>query len=276
MQKNSFLIDSPYQKKMLADINFLPDGKAKPIIVFSHGFKGFKDWGAFNMVSDYFAEKGFVFIKFNFSGNGTSPEQPLDFVDLDAFSRNTYSRELDELTAVLDHLPKMDEISEMDLNRIYLIGHSRGGGISILKAAEDSRVKALVSWAAVGNYATRFPEDTSQWKADGKYEIYNGRTKQYMPIRYDFYEDFLANKARLDIPERIKDIKVKIMLIHGVDDPTVSIEDARMLQKRQPSAYLLELAAAGHTFNTVHPAKEKLPEAMKIAMGASCIFLEEA
>lgn len=274
-QKSSFFVDSPNGKKMLADVNYIANGKAKPVIVFSHGFKGFKDWGAFNQVSDYFASKGFVFLKFNFSGNGTTAEQPEDFADLEAFSKNTYSLELDELGAVIDQLPVMKEAKEMDLNRIFLIGHSRGGGISILKAAEDIRVKGLVTWAAVSDYASRFPEDTEKWKAAGTYEIYNGRTKQNMPIRYTFFEDFLANKERLDILERIKDVKAKTMFIHGLDDPTVNIKGARMLQKLLPTAHLLEIAAAGHTFNTVHPQKEKLPEAMRIALGASCIFLEE-
>lgn len=274
MDKKPFIIDSPYGRKILGDISYTADGKAKPVIVFSHGFKGFKDWGAFNMVADYFASKGFVFVKFNFSANGTSVDHPVDFVDLEAFSKNCYSRELDELGAVIDALPNMEQSKQMDLDRIFLIGHSRGGGISILKAAEDDRVKALVTWAAVGDYANRFPEDIAQWKANGFYEIYNGRTKQHMPIGYSFYEDFIENKARLDIPSRMKSLQVKTMIIHGVDDPTVSIKDARGLQKLQPKVHLLEIAGAGHTFNTVHPPEKKLPEAMKIALGASSSFLE--
>ena len=274
MEKRNVIIDSPSGVQMLGDISYIADGKPKPIIVFSHGFKGFKDWGAFNMAATYFASQGFVFLKFNFSGNGTSIDQPIDFVDLEAFSKNCYSRELDDLTSVIDTLPMMEMSEEMDLDRIYLIGHSRGGGISILKAAEDDRVKALVTWAAVGDYAKRFPENIAEWKANGFYEIYNGRTKQHMPIAYSFYEDFIAHKDRLDIPSRIKDVKAKTMIIHGVDDPTVAIEDARMLRKQQPNAHLLEIAAAGHTFNTVHPPEEKLPEAMKIVLGATCTFLE--
>ena len=60
----------------------------KPLVIFSHGYKGFKDWGCWNLVAEAFKNSGFAFVKFNFSHNGGTIKQPLDFPDLDAFDEN--------------------------------------------------------------------------------------------------------------------------------------------------------------------------------------------
>ena len=75
MQKSIEIIKGTNNKKILMDITF-PIKSNNKLIVFSHGFKGFKDWGCFNLMSDYFAKKGFTFLKFNFSHNGTTIDDP--------------------------------------------------------------------------------------------------------------------------------------------------------------------------------------------------------
>src|SRR3989337_282770 len=89
-------------KDILLDVFFKSNNIPKPIIIFSHGFKGFKDWGHFNLLAQTFAEQNFVFVKFNFSYNGTTKENPFDFADLEAFGNNNYTIELDDLGKVID------------------------------------------------------------------------------------------------------------------------------------------------------------------------------
>ncbi|MDN3655434.1 hypothetical protein QWZ08_07350 [Ferruginibacter paludis] len=84
------------------DIFFKEDGVQKPVVIYAHGFNGFKDWGNFDLIAEEFAKRGFVFVKFNFSHNGTTPDQPEVFADLEAFGNNNYSRELKDLTDVID------------------------------------------------------------------------------------------------------------------------------------------------------------------------------
>ena len=68
MKNIEFTLESKFnRRKFRADATFLPDDHAKPVILFNHGFKGFKDWGPFNLMASKFAEAGFVFIKMNFS-----------------------------------------------------------------------------------------------------------------------------------------------------------------------------------------------------------------
>ena len=58
---------------ILADI-YYPNISNGCLVVFCHGFKGFKDWGAWHLVAEKFAQDGFIFLKFNFSHNGIGQE----------------------------------------------------------------------------------------------------------------------------------------------------------------------------------------------------------
>ena len=70
-----------------------------------------------------------------------------DIEDLDVFRRNTLSIERDDLDTVLDAV--LAGRLDAPLTRpAGLMGHSRGGGIALLGAAERPEVKALVTWAA--------------------------------------------------------------------------------------------------------------------------------
>ena len=127
------------KKPLVWDAFFNANQKKKPIVIFCHGYKGFKDWGAWGLVAKEFAKEEIFFVKFNFSHNGGTIENPIDFLDLEAFSENNYSKELDDLNDVLDFVlsNKNQYASEINSADVTVIGHSRGGGISIIKASED-------------------------------------------------------------------------------------------------------------------------------------------
>ena len=129
--KKNIILENPETKPFLAD-TFVPDNKEKlPLVIFCHGYKGYKDWGAWNLMAEKFAENGFFFVKFNFSHNGTTLEKPSDFADLESFGENNYSKELSDLEFVLHYF---SQDGRVDAENISLIGHSRGGGIAIIKA----------------------------------------------------------------------------------------------------------------------------------------------
>lgn len=240
-----------------ADARFIEDGKAKPVIIFNHGFKGFKDWGPFNMVADKFAEAGFVFIKMNFSHNGVTAEKPNDFADLEAFAQNNFSIELDDTGTLIDYLFSNQSIipkSEINLSELYIMGHSRGGASVILKANEDDRIKKLVTWAAVNNLeAWHSEEELEYWKKNGRIYIHNGRTNQEMPLDFQLVENYLDNKDLLNVPDAVKSIKIPMLSIHGSKDPTVPVEAVRQIGSWNPNAKIEVIDGADHTFGGGHP-----------------------
>ena len=173
IKKDSFIISGSQENKILLDVYFKNNSTKKDVVIFSHGFKGFKDWGPFNNMAKSFALEGFFFIKFNFSYNGTSLSNPTEFVDLNSFGNNNFSIELDDLNNVLNWIiSNTDFNQQINKNRINLFGHSRGGGISILKANEDIRINKVVSWASPSNFIKRMDESKlDTWKNEGVAEI---------------------------------------------------------------------------------------------------------
>ena len=257
ISKKSFVINGSREKEILLDISYLENQSPKSIVIFSHGFKGFKDWGPFNQMANSFAESNFFFIKFNYSYNGTSIQEPCEFVDLDAFGNNNFSTELDDLKLIINWVYSNKFQNELDLNQINLVGHSRGGAISILKANEDDRINKVVSWAAPSNFIKRMDESKLDiWKNEGVAYIFNSRTNQNMPLYYQFYEDCLKNKERINIKNACRNLSIPHLAIHGSDDPTVLIEDVYDFKSWNEKTKVYEIKGANHVFNVSHPFKE--------------------
>src|SRR5690606_37253631 len=99
-------------RPILTDVFYEPNAEAKPVVILCHGWKGFKDWGTFNLLAELFAENNFFFVKFNFSFNGHTAEEPLECTDVEAFAQNNFSREMDDLGQVIDWVVESRELPE--------------------------------------------------------------------------------------------------------------------------------------------------------------------
>jgi uncharacterized protein len=247
-----------HARAFAADARFVPDGRPKPVVVFVHGFKGFKDWGHFNVLADFFARRGFVFVKLDLSHNGVVIGGTGDLEDLDAFGRNNFSIELDDIGCLLDalqagHTPV--PAAETDLARLYLVGHSRGGGLVMLKAAEDARVRAVAAWAPITDVNPGWPEPMMQhWQQAGVLHVENARTKQQLPLYFQIVEDYHRNRRRLDIQHNLRlRLRQPLLLIHGDQDETLPVDKVHLLREAKPDAELVILPGAGHMFGGAHP-----------------------
>ena len=246
-------IPGEYGKPIVLDYGFKENGIKKPVVLFAHGFKGFKDWGHFNKVMEYFIENDFSFVKFNFSHNGGTVEQPIDFPDLEAFGNNNFTKELSDLRTVVDWVETL-ESKEIDATQIYLIGHSRGGGISILAAHEDKRIKRLITWAAVSDIINRYPETViAHWKKEGVLYVENSRTNQKMPLYYQLVEDTLGNKERFSIERVAMQLETPHLILHGSADEVVGVDEAKQINRWSKASQIVIVDGAGHSFGASHP-----------------------
>jgi uncharacterized protein len=277
--QHSFILNSQHDNRpFLSDVRFQENGIKKPIILLIHGFKGFKDFMYFNLLADLLGDASFVVVKMNLSRNGTTPDQPLDFVDLDAFGNNNYSVELDDINVMLDHIESREfrvPASEANTENIYMIGHSRGGGISIVKASEDNRIKKLVTLASVSSITSIMPISTiDKWKETGVHYVFNGRTKQDMPLYYQLALDYLANEARFNVLECESRLEIPHLIIHGDKDETIPVAAAIAINEKSKKAKLVILKDGSHTFGGFHPYTEShLPDHASIMLKEIIDFL---
>ena len=268
IRPNNTLNCSNHNKKITYDIHFKVNKIKKPLVIFVHGFKGFKDWGTFNLLSEFFAERDFVYTKFNFSHNGTTPDQPDEFSDLEAFGHNTFSKELNDVQRVInfmlheqDHVPE----EEIDPDQLFLVGHSRGGGIAILSAHQDDRVKGVAAWAAISDFALPWKDKMLEaWKKAGVHYIENSRTGQRMPLYYDIVEDYFQHKDKLHIPGAVAGMNKPMIAFHGTLDETLPLSMLEAMKTWNPNIKAITLQDANHTFGAAHPwKKDHLPNDMK-------------
>ncbi len=251
--------------------------EAKAVVIFIHGYKGFKDWGCWNLVQDFFVKEKFGFIKFNLSHNGGTVKQKIDFPDLEAFGRNTYSKELIDLGIIVDETERLiKQELELDLP-IYLLGHSRGGGDVVLYAAKDNRIAKAVSLAGISDIGSRFPEgeELELWKEEGVRFVENTRTKQMMPHYFIMYEDFKANEDALNIELAATSLEIPFLQIHGDMDTSVSIREGIELAEWTETDLKI-IKGADHTFGSEHPwFSNELPEDLQRAVEAARDFFSE-
>ncbi len=252
----NIIVNGLHNKPILTDVFFHKNQTKKPVVIFSHGYKGYKDWGAWNLVAQHFADKNMAFVKFNFSHNGGTIEQPIDFSDLEAFGNNNFTKELDDLQSTINWLTQNNSLKdEFDFDNISLIGHSRGGGIVLLKAASEPLIKKVITWAGVFNFETRFPtgELLETWQKQGVSYIDNVRTHQKMPLYFQFYQNFKDHKDQLHIGNAVKSLKIPQLIIHGTADDTVKLLEAENLHKWNKKSELYLVENANHTFGCSQP-----------------------
>lgn len=265
MNKTSIKIKNRHGDDLNTDLRYTNSQSKQPLVILCHGFKGFKDWGCFPYMMDKIAEENHFCVSFNYSYNGTGDkeDEQSDFTRLDLFAKNTFTRELDDLGSVLDYFCNDDNAAKYnyDTDNITLIGHSRGGGIAILKTAEDKRITKLIALSTVNNFDRYSDALKAKWKDAGYFEVMNSRTNQMMRMDYTLMEDIENNPVRLNIQDAITKITVPVLFIHGEQDITVDYSNAEDLYSRRletfpelkDSTKLSLIKNTGHTFGAVHP-----------------------
>jgi uncharacterized protein len=268
---NNHIFKGAAGRNTLMDIE-LPTGNCKDLVLFIHGYKGYKDWGAWNLVQGQFINHGIGFVKINLSHNGGTIDNSIDFPDLDAFGENRYTFELEDITAAIETL---DQLLNLNTYRLWLIGHSRGGGDAILSASHP-KVYGAITWASICDIGGRFPlgEELENWRKNGVRYVENGRTKQLMPHNYSMYLDWEENQDRLNIEKAAKQLSKPVLHIHGNLDEAVGLEESEKLSS-WTKGKLHIIQGANHTFGASHPWEhEELPPHLFDVCKESIAFIE--
>ncbi len=249
IQNSPFILTGSHDKIILGDYTYDDNHTNREVIIFVHGFKGFKDWGAHHLIAQFFAEKGCRFLKFNLSHNGVTQENLHDVTDMAAFSNNTISYELADLTTVINYVAHT-----FPLSKITLIGHSRGGGLAIIKATTDPRISRIVTWSAIADFSSLWkPEQEVEWKKTGRIYVENARTKEKMPLSSTLLTDYQNHKTEYHILSAAQNINIPWLIIQGDEDVNVPQSVAEKLLKAQPAARLKIINGANHVFGASHP-----------------------
>jgi len=222
-------------------------GEVRPAVVICHGFKGFKDWGFFPKLAERLAVAGFTVASFNFSGSGVAEGD--QFTELDRWARQRPTLDLRDVGVVVDHL------AGMGAAWFGLVGHSRGGGLAVLHAARDARIRALVTWASIDHFLRWSSREIARWRREGTIDVVNSRTGQVLTLNRDTLDDIETHPDVLDVLGAAARIRVPWLIVHGEEDPAVPVSVGRALRAASTAARteLVALPGADHTFGVRHP-----------------------
>lgn len=141
-----------------------------PVLLFSHGFSGFRNQNTFEV--EELASQGYIVLGIDHSFDAAATVYPdgrtayLQSIDLDDFGKSDRHIELwkKDVAFILDQVEKLNQSGETDLftgridtSRIGMFGHSYGGATAAQMLAEDSRIKAAINMDGT-LYGTIFPE----------------------------------------------------------------------------------------------------------------------
>ncbi|MED5585749.1 MAG: alpha/beta fold hydrolase [Verrucomicrobiota bacterium] len=185
------------------------DGGSDSIVVIGHGVTGNKDRPLVTALAEGLKAAGISALRFSFSGNGESGG---DFRDA------TITKEVADLGAVLDAL-------EGETGHIIYAGHSMGGAVGVLRAASDSRIKALVSLAGMVNTG-KFAETEFGDVVPGEGNMWDDED---CPLSQAYMDDLRGIGT---LVEQGSQVQVPWMLVHGTEDDVVLIEDTHDIFER--------------------------------------------
>lgn len=256
-----FVLNTKKNEKLRITTYGYENLETAPCLIFVHGFKGFKDWGFWPYSGNHFAEKGFFVLTFNFSHNGVG-ESLIEFTELDKFANNTFSLELEELNEVIDAY--LNNFFGVKNNKqIGIVGHSRGGGDSLIVSSKRKEIKAVVTWAAVANFDRYTKRQAKEWRKNGFFEVLNTRTNQTMRLNVSLLEDIEKNKEDLlNLEKAARNLNKPFLIIHGEQDLSVPIKEGEQIYNwsNKELTEFYKIKASGHTFDITHPFEGSNPK----------------
>lgn len=222
----------------------LPAGTKIPVVVMLHGTASQKNevGNLYQRLAVSLAKRGYGSLRIDFAGTGDS------LADYKLYNLTTAKH--DTKTAI-NYLVRQEVF---DTDRMGLIGFSQGGLVAQLVAAEDERIKAMVTWSSVvGDGVTVFESFFDKYYAEAKD---NGFAVVEFPWREEplnfglqWFNEIKNNTSFTDM----KNYQGKLLAVAGTADTLVpAVSSTRLVNSIGPArASLMLVKDADHMFNVL-------------------------
>ena len=208
------------------DTAFHPGTRGDVLVILTHGVTGNKDRPLLVNLAAGLASRGWPCLRLSWTGNGDSEG---DFRD------STITKESTDLRDVLDALPPRLKIA--------YIGHSMGGAVGVMTAANDDRIRVLVTLAGMIR-TEEFCEREFGSVIPGKGFMWD---EPACPLSQKYVDDM---ESIGDLFDEVGQVTVPWLLLHGTADDVVLIQDSRdAYDTAEEPKRLVEIPGAGHSFD---------------------------
>lgn len=236
-----------HERTVTGDV-FIPEEESFPLVIFSHGYNGYKD--DFRDSANYLMDNGIASVTFTFCGSGGRDTSGFGTTNMTLFT------EKEDLSALIDYVKQIEGFN----GSLYLLGGSQGGMVSAMAAEERAAdIKGMVLLFP----AFCIPDN---WN-DTNYPADRYPTPESIPESFDFWgvelgRDFVLTLRDLDIYANMADFQKPVLILHGTNDNIVPIGYSQRAAETYPNAELVTYKGEGHGFTpgTMRDMEERLLE----------------
>jgi alpha-beta hydrolase superfamily lysophospholipase len=191
MSTEKVTFESEGQK--LSGILHLPERKSPPSVIASHGLLSSKESEKYIALGDRLAQEGIAMLRFDFRGIGESEGR---------MEEDTISRRIVDLNSAIEFMRSRRDLK----NRIGLLGSSLGGYVSLIKASQEEKIRAIVIWA------TPFHLD----------DLKSNQGTEGHPLPEEAFFEDLPKHRLLPLLPKVSNC----LVIHGEKDELVPVDQA--------------------------------------------------
>ncbi len=211
-----------------------PSVITEKLAILCPGFLDTKDYTHLVMLAEDLAKIGFTVIRFDPTGTWGSEG------DISEYLTSQY---LKDIKNVLEYMLKQNNFSH-----ILLGGHSRGGMVSILYSAQDSRISSVLA-VMPSSQRTMVSKRAENWEKNG-YSLNprdipetNGMKEFKVPYSH------VIDRKKFDVFADIKKVHVPIIVVAGELDKACLPEDVKDLfdQANEPKKFIF-MENIGHDY----------------------------
>jgi len=220
-------------------VGILNDAKSDGVVILCHGYCGSKEGFVYPQLAKALALKKISSLRFDFSGNGESEG---------AFEFGNYYQEVSDLRAAVEYVR-----TTLRRKVAAVVGHSKGGNVVLLYAAQYDDVPLVVNVA--GRFRMRegirerFGEELlARVEKLGQVQM-TARTDTGATITWLLTKQSVEERRALDMEAAARRISLsEVLTVHGTADTTIPPADAELFSRciRQHVLYLVE--GADHNF----------------------------
>lgn len=223
-------------KNIAAAIHY-PQKETEKLAILCPGNLDSKDYDHLVKLAEAFSEKGYTAVRFDPTGTWDSDGDESDY------SNGQYLKDIQEVIMYM--------LAKKAYSRILLGGHSRGGMISILYAAQDQRISEVVAIMPPTSLTKEELKEEKyvNWKKNG----FNLSTRDIPGSterrEYKLPYSHLLERLKTNVFDAVQKVQVPIIFIAGELDTITLPEDIKSIfdKANEPKKYIL-MPGIGHGY----------------------------
>lgn len=218
----------------IATVIHRPATPSAKLAVLCPGYLDTKDYDHLIKLAEALTEQGYTAVRFDPTGVWESEGD---------ISEYTTTQHLEDIRCIIEFMR-----TKSNYEHILVGGHSRGGMLSLLYAAQDSRVSTVLGIMPSSNYILPLKQ-REQWQTTGieshRRNIPGTAEKKEFQVPFSYVLD----REPYDVLGELKNVHARIVLIAGELDTLIPPADVQEIFERanEPKKFVL-VKGVGHDY----------------------------